>query len=152
MPRKKVSIIYDMQGLLTTASKTDGRYAYNFATVPLLAECLKLVISSALLQRQVAVQPELARITRKFSSTLLFLVPSVIYWVHNNVQFITLMYVDPATYQIMGNLKIVTTGLLLWIFLTRHLTPLQWIALALLMIGTTTSQVSALLLTILACT
>jgi hypothetical protein len=49
--------------------------------------------------------------------------------------------VDPATYQIMGNLKIVTTGLLLWACLRRQLSLLQWLALALLMIGATTSQV-----------
>ena len=76
---------------------------------------------------------------------MLFLVPSVIYWLHNNVQFVTLRYVDPATYQIMGNLKIVTTGLLLWLCLRRQLSPLQWMALALLMIGATVSQVSAML-------
>ena len=76
---------------------------------------------------------------------MLFLVPSVIYWLHNNVQFVTLRYVDPATYQIMGNLKIVTTGLLLWLCLRRQLSPLQWMALALLMIGATVSQVSLLL-------
>ncbi len=75
---------------------------------------------------------------------MLFLVPSVIYWLHNNVQFVTLRYVDPATYQIMGNLKIVTTGLLLWLCLRRQLSALQWMALALLMIGATVSQVSVL--------
>ena len=48
---------------------------------------------------------------------------------------------DPATYQILGNLKIVTTGLLLWACLRRQLSVLQWLALALLMIGATTSQV-----------
>lgn len=57
------------------------------------------------------------------------------------VQFLTLQYVDPATYQIMGNLKIVTTGLLFRLFLRRRLSPLQWIALTLLMIGAATSQV-----------
>jgi hypothetical protein len=31
------------QGLLTTASKSNGEYRYNFATVPFLAEILKLV-------------------------------------------------------------------------------------------------------------
>lgn len=31
------------QGLLTTASKSNGEYRYNFATVPFLAEVLKLV-------------------------------------------------------------------------------------------------------------
>ena len=56
------------------------------------------------------------------------------------VQFLTLQYVDPATYQIMGNLKIVTTGLLFRLVLRRRLSPLQWIALTLLMIGAATSQ------------
>ena len=46
-----------LQGLLTSASKHDGTYRYNFATVPFLAELLKLVISSALLQRQKRVNP-----------------------------------------------------------------------------------------------
>jgi hypothetical protein len=31
------------QGLLTTASKSNGEYRYNFATVPFLAEVFKLV-------------------------------------------------------------------------------------------------------------
>ena len=57
------------------------------------------------------------------------------------MQFLTLRYVDPATYQIMGNLKIVTTGVLFRLFLRRRLSLLQWIALTLLMIGAATSQV-----------
>ena len=48
---------------------------------------------------------------------------------------------DPATYQILGNLKIVTTGVLFRALLHRRLSMLQWIALLLLMIGATTSQV-----------
>lgn len=56
-------------------------------------------------------------------------------------QFWTLKYVDPATYQILGNLKIVTTGVLFRLLLQRRLSLLQWIALVLLMVGATTSQV-----------
>lgn len=130
-----------MQGLLTTASKRNGSYRYNFATVPLLAELLKLLISTFLLHRQRQTNAEAAHITRHWRTAILFLVPSIIYWLHNNIQFFTLQYVDPATYQILGNLKIVTTGLLLWLCLKRQLSVLQWLALALLMIGATTSQV-----------
>jgi UDP-sugar transporter A1/2/3 len=83
-------LLTPVQGLLTTASKTNGAYAYDFATVPLLAELLKLLISSALLQRQKRASPEAARITRSWRTSALFLVPSLIYWLHNNVQFITL--------------------------------------------------------------
>jgi solute carrier family 35 (UDP-sugar transporter), member A1/2/3 len=129
-----------MQGLLTTASKTNGNYAYNFATVPFLAEILKLIISLILLRRQRREAPETTKITVNLRTYLLFAVPSLIYWLHNNVQFLTLQYVDPSTYQILGNLKIVTTGLLSWIALNRSLSNLQWIALVLLTIGATTSQ------------
>lgn len=52
------------------------------------------------------------RMTREWKTVRLFPIPSIIYLVHNNVQFATLTYVDPSTYQIMGNLKIVTTGIL----------------------------------------
>ena len=196
------------QGLLTTASKSaDGTYSYNFATVPFLAEALKFFISAWLFRRQARQTPDAAQITRTWESVMLFPVPSIIYWIHNNVQvsdplsaastrtpiwmpsapslsawtavwaprqrqlvkiatttatsvaapilavsrahlsphapvqFMTLRYVDPATYQILGNLKIVTTGILFRLFLQRRLSLLQWIALALLMIGATTSQV-----------
>lgn len=134
-------LILLVQGLLTAASKTNGEYRYNFATVPLLAELLKLCISSYLFARQKRQYPEAARATKRLRTALLFLVPSIIYWIHNNVQFLTLKLVDPATYQILGNLKIVSTGVLFWIFLKRRLTFLQWQALALLTIGATTSQV-----------
>lgn len=129
------------QGLLTTASKSDGVYKYNFATVPLLAELIKLLTSALLLSRQISADPKGTQITRDWKSTLLYPIPSLIYLVHNNVQFMTLKYVDPATYQILGNLKIVTTGILFRLILKRHLNRLQWIALALLMVGATTSQI-----------
>ncbi|CAJ1971706.1 unnamed protein product [Sphenostylis stenocarpa] len=69
----------------------------------------------------------------------LFPIPSVIYLIHNNVQFATLTYVDTSTYQIMGNLKIVTTWVLFRMFLGRRLSNLQWMAIVLLAVGTTTS-------------
>lgn len=64
-------------------------------------------------------------------------------WVRScTVQFFFLKYVDPATYQILGNLKIVTTGLLLRVALNRHLSQLQWMALLLLTAGAATSQIN----------
>ena len=132
-----------LQGLLTAASKRGGAYEYNFATVPLLAEGLKFLISSAILRDQLRRKAPV-QVTRSFKASLLFLVPSIVYWVHNNVQFVTLRYLDPATYQVLGNLKIVTTGVLFWALLRRPLTVLQWLALLLLMLGAATSQARAL--------
>lgn len=129
------------QGLLTTASKENGIYTYNFATVPFLAEVIKLITSSALLYCQVIIDPKGVKITRDLRNTLMYPIPSLIYLVHNNIQFLTLKYVDPSTYQILGNLKIVTTGVLFRVILKRQLSRLQWIALSLLMIGATISQI-----------
>ncbi|KAI3948788.1 hypothetical protein MKX01_022202 [Papaver californicum] len=81
------------------------------------------------------------RMTTEWKSVCLFPIPSIIYLGHNNVQFATLTSVDTSTYQIMGNLKIVTTGILFRLFLRKKLSNLQWMAIVLLAVGTTTSQV-----------
>lgn len=146
------------------------------------------MVSSLLLWRERRVLST-TRMTTEWNSVRLYPIPSIIYLVHNNVQFATLTYVDTSTYQIMGNLKIVTTGILfrclhctqlllvliytryklmfqllktekknkkvIWkfvyyvvnccfmlrLFLKRKLSNLQWMAIVLLAIGTTTSQV-----------
>lgn len=61
-------------GLLTTASKSkNGGYAYNSATVPFLAECLKLLVSVYLLRSQMRNNPEVracASVSTQFSAGL----------------------------------------------------------------------------------
>ncbi|MBA0788228.1 hypothetical protein Gotri_025354 [Gossypium trilobum] len=91
-----LTVLTSSQGILTTLSQSNGKYKYDYATVPFLAEVFK---------------------------------------------FATLMYLDTSTYQIMGNLKIVTTGILFRLFLKKKLSNLQWMAIILLAVGTTMSQV-----------
>lgn len=135
-----LTVLTSSQGILTTLSQSDGGYKYDYATVPFLAEVFKLLVSSLLLWRECKKSP-LPRMTTEWKSVCLFPIPSVIYLIHNNVQFATLTYVDTSTYQIMGNLKIVTTGILFRLFLRKKLSNLQWMAILLLAVGTTTSQV-----------
>ncbi|KAJ6818390.1 CMP-sialic acid transporter 1 [Iris pallida] len=135
-----LTILTSSQGILTTLSQTNGRYRYDYATIPFLAEVFKLLVSSFFLWREFQASSP-PRMTTEWRSVRLFPIPSIIYLVHNNVQFSTLTYVDPSTYQIMGNLKIVTTGILFRLFLQRKLSNLQWMAIVLLAVGTTTSQV-----------
>ncbi|KAG0454727.1 hypothetical protein HPP92_024019 [Vanilla planifolia] len=135
-----LTILTSSQGILTTLSQSNGRYKYDYATIPFLAEIFKLLVSIFFLWREFNSSSP-PRMTTEWKSVRLFIVPSVIYLVHNNVQFATLIFVDPSTYQIMGNLKIVTTGILFRFFLKRKLSNLQWMAIILLAVGTTTSQV-----------
>ncbi|CAK9873518.1 unnamed protein product [Sphagnum jensenii] len=127
-------------GILTTVSQTSGGYKYDYATVPFLGELLKLLVSTFLLWKE-SNTPKPPRITTDWRSIGLYPIPSIIYLIHNNVQFATLTYVDTSTYQIMGNLKIVTTAILFRAFLKRKISKLQWMAIGLLTIGTTVSQV-----------
>ncbi|KAG8475148.1 hypothetical protein CXB51_031998 [Gossypium anomalum] len=135
-----LTILTSSQGILTTLSQTNGKYKYDYATIPFLAEVFKLIVSSVFLWRERKKSPP-PKMTTDWKSVRLFPIPSVIYLIHNNVQFATLMYVDTSTYQIMGNLKIVTTGILFRLFLKKKLSNLQWMAIVLLAVGTTTSQV-----------
>jgi len=68
-------------------------------------------VSSLLLWKECQKSP-LPKMTTEWKTVSLYPIPSVIYLIHNNVQFATLTFVDTSTYQIMGNLKIVTTGIL----------------------------------------
>ncbi|XP_010915695.1 CMP-sialic acid transporter 1 isoform X1 [Elaeis guineensis] len=135
-----LTILTSSQGILTTLSQSNGGYSYDYATVPFLAEIFKLVVSTFFLWRECNSSSP-PRMTTEWRTVRLFPIPSVIYLIHNNVQFSTLTYVDPSTYQIMGNLKIVTTGILFRLFMRRRLSTLQWMAIVLLAVGTTTSQV-----------
>ncbi|MFQ6637092.1 hypothetical protein Gotur_013596 [Gossypium turneri] len=135
-----LTILTSSQGIVTTLSQTNGKYKYDYATIPFLAEVFKLIVSSVFLWRERKKSPP-PKMTTDWKSVRLFPIPSVIYLIHNNVQFATLMYVDTSTYQIMGNLKIVTTGILFRLFLKKKLSNLQWMAIVLLAVGTTTSQV-----------
>ncbi|KAM2227803.1 hypothetical protein ACFXTI_014576 [Malus domestica] len=135
-----LTVLTSSQGILTTLSQSNGKYKYDYATVPFLAEVFKLIVSSFLLWRECRISPSV-RMTTDWRSVRLYPIPSVIYLIHNNVQFATLVYVDTSTYQILGNLKIVTTGILFRLFLRKKLSNLQWIAIVLLAVGTTMSQV-----------
>ncbi|XP_027352100.1 CMP-sialic acid transporter 1 [Abrus precatorius] len=135
-----LTVLTSSQGILTTLSQSNGGYKYDYATVPFLAEVFKLVVSSLLLWKECQKSP-LPKMTTELKTVALYPIPSIIYLIHNNVQFATLTYVDTSTYQIMGNLKIVTTGILFRLFLGRRLSNLQWMAIVLLAVGTTTSQV-----------
>ncbi|XP_039058071.1 CMP-sialic acid transporter 1-like [Hibiscus syriacus] len=135
-----LTVLTSSQGILTNLSQTNGKYKYDYTTIPFLAEVFKLMVSSVFLWRDSKKSPP-PKVTTDWRTVRLFPIPSIIYLIHINVKISTLIYVDASTYQIMGNLKIVTTGILFRLFLKKKLSNLQWMAIVLLAVGTTTSQV-----------
>jgi len=133
-----LTLLLSGQSLLITYSKGTSGYAYNPTTTILLAEILKFFISIAMMYYQGI---EIGFRLKK--DTLPYCAPALIYFVQNNLVFLALIYVDATTYQVLVNLKIITTGILFRFVLGKHLSSLQWCALVLLTIGCATSQLSS---------
>ncbi|KAF8568273.1 hypothetical protein P879_03388 [Paragonimus westermani] len=62
-----------------------------------------------------------------------FMVPAVLYAVNNNLGILIQLEMDPATYQVLGNFKILSTAILFRLIIKRKITALQWFALFLLL-------------------
>jgi UDP-sugar transporter A1/2/3 len=70
-----------------------------------------------------------------------YAVPELIYFTNNVLVFVILEYLDATTFQLLGQLKIVFTGILFRIVLRRRLSDFQWLAIWQLACGATVSQI-----------
>ena len=124
--------------IVVRMSKREGDYAYDPKTIILSSELLKIAISAASLRFQMARDPTgdgegFYRPTRR--TVLLFCVPGLLYFVNNQVPFYALLYLSPGPYQVMAQLKVLTTAVAFRTMLQRHLTLTKWGALGILFIG-----------------
>jgi UDP-sugar transporter A1/2/3 len=69
-------------------------------------------------------------------------VPSLLYTVQNNLLYVALTNLDAATYQILYQLKILTTALFSKTMLRRQFSVLKWISLLVLTAGVAIVQLS----------
>eukprot|EP00238_Polyblepharides_amylifera_P010565 CAMPEP_0196576754 /NCGR_PEP_ID=MMETSP1081-20130531/5937_1 /TAXON_ID=36882 /ORGANISM="Pyramimonas amylifera, Strain CCMP720" /LENGTH=223 /DNA_ID=CAMNT_0041895445 /DNA_START=150 /DNA_END=821 /DNA_ORIENTATION=+ len=144
-----LTILTSSGGILMQLSKVQGVYLYNTATVPLLAELLKLGISGALLMLECGSAKDGATVNMTYEgrTVVKYILPSILYLFCNNLSLEILRHLKPSTYQVLGNLRIVTTGLLTVTSLGRPLARIQWIALVLMTLGATTTQLGFVSLT-----
>ena len=137
-----LALVTSAHGLLTTASKNaNGKYSYNVANVPLLAEMTKLFISFMFLRRELRVNPESTTMTTSAKTVMLYPIPSLIFLAHQAVSFPALILLDPTTFLVLGNLKIVITGVLTRVFLKKPLSAKKWFGLVLVTVGACATQI-----------
>jgi probable UDP-sugar transporter A4 len=125
---------YSLHGILVNLSRDEkNNIPYNSGTVILFSEICKLFISIIML----AVEDNANRLKIKFSlnETLWLALPGLIYMVNNNLAIQILDYIDPVTFQLLSNLKVLSTTLLSWFWLHTKFTRVQWVSLALLLVG-----------------
>eukprot|EP01060_Flectonema_neradi_P010585 TRINITY_DN1767_c0_g1_i2.p1 TRINITY_DN1767_c0_g1~~TRINITY_DN1767_c0_g1_i2.p1 ORF type:complete len:391 (+),score=82.17 TRINITY_DN1767_c0_g1_i2:36-1208(+) len=81
-------------------------------------------------------------ILSSFSQNLMILIPSGLYTLQNNLQYFAASHLDPPTYQVLSQMKLITTALLSTVILNKKLSVLQWTAIVLLGIGIALVQTS----------
>ena len=69
------------------------------------------------------------------SDYLKMTVPAIVYFIQNMLLFVAIQYLDPATFHIASQSKILTTALFSIIMLGTHLPPSKWLALFMILVG-----------------
>ncbi|NXD76369.1 S35A4 protein, partial [Halcyon senegalensis] len=122
--------IYGSHAPLLTHCKVDGRIPFSSASVVVLVELTKLVFSLLFL---LTWDRELLGIAVSWRHVAPFALSALLYAANNNLVVHMQLFMDPSTYQVLSNLKIVSTALLYSLFLRQRLGMRKWLALLLLL-------------------
>ena len=129
--------------ILTEASKLhDGTYPYNTFVIPCAVEAVKLLVSALLPYVLLGARLVGKPLGFEFRTTAIYAFPAFCYFVSNNCMFYIIKHLGAPTFQIMNNLKVLSTGIFMYIFLNRKLSWLQWKALVILAIGCAVTQLT----------
>jgi hypothetical protein len=95
------------QGILVHASRVNGSITYNFTTVALITEFVKLVISIGgyLGEDGNTVNTLCMNLASNTKIWLLYFIPALLYCVYNNLTFVNLEFFDPPTYFILSQFR-----------------------------------------------
>eukprot|EP00931_Biecheleriopsis_adriatica_P037336 TRINITY_DN21412_c0_g1_i1.p1 TRINITY_DN21412_c0_g1~~TRINITY_DN21412_c0_g1_i1.p1 ORF type:complete len:335 (+),score=71.17 TRINITY_DN21412_c0_g1_i1:129-1133(+) len=125
-------------GLLSQLNKqADGSYEFSMPTVVLTAEACKLIISLVMLCRELGGLQQAFSLIGKtpLQEFALFAVPAALYSVTNNLDMLCIKYMDSATFQVLSQIKIATTGVIWWCVFRKPLGLQKSLALLLLTTG-----------------
>ncbi|XP_069785377.1 UDP-galactose translocator [Narcine bancroftii] len=78
----------------------------------------------------------------QYVDTLKMAVPSLIYTLQNNLQYVAISNLPAATFQVLYQFKIFTTAIFSVLMLRKSLSRLQWVSLVLLFVGIAIVQVT----------
>ncbi|NWT12136.1 S35A4 protein, partial [Vireo altiloquus] len=120
--------IYGSHAPLLTLCKVDGAIPFSSTSVVILVELTKLALSLLFL---LAGAREPLAVSWRHAAP--FALSALLYAANNNLVVHMQLFMDPSTFQVLSNLKIVSTALLYSLLLRRRLGPRRWLALLLLL-------------------
>ena len=130
-------------------SRSTGDNLYSASTAVVMSELTKLVAASALIGVEEGsvkgfwnkVYLQIVSMPAEFVKLL---VPACLYTLQSNLLFIAVSNLDAMTYQVLYQLKILTTAIFSVVLLRRRLHMVQWLSLLVLVAGVALVQVSGL--------
>lgn len=129
--------------ILTHASRNDagkGAFHYNTLTIPFFSELCKVVVSCTMLLHQVLISREEVKLEVTPYKLWTSAVPSFLYFVTNNLNFLIIKALGPTAFQLLNNMKILATAVLFRIVMKAYISPVQWRMLCVLTAGAFVSQ------------
>ena len=139
--------LWSLVSILVHVSQRTGQPVYNPSTAVLFTEVIKLGISIVFYLARDGNTMDLIKSVCASSRTLaLYAVPGALYCAYNNLLYYNLSILDPGSYNMLMQLRIVATAALHSAVFSIRLRGLQWIALLLICAGTLLAPPGACLL------
>ncbi|KAG9490931.1 probable UDP-sugar transporter protein SLC35A4 [Eleutherodactylus coqui] len=122
-------VIYGSHAPLISLCRVGGQIPFSSSSVVLLIEVSKLMISAVMLlmwdRKSMPFQVS-------WRLAIPYALPAILYGANNNLVVHMQHFMDPSSFQVLSNLKIVSTALMYSIFLGQKLFLRKWLALSLL--------------------
>ncbi len=129
-------LAYGSYSVLVHLCEKNGAITFSSTTMNFLLEFVKLIFSlSALIYSTTINYPNKSQFISWFRQSLPYSIPGILYFINNNLAVHMQVHMDPASYQILSNFKILTTAILYRLIIKHKLTRQQWFALSLLFLG-----------------
>ncbi|XP_062909093.1 probable UDP-sugar transporter protein SLC35A4 [Mobula hypostoma] len=127
------ALAYGSHAPLLTLCKVGLEVPFSSSSVVVLTELVKLCASAVglLLPRRHSPPVPLSP-SASLMAAVPFALPAALYAINNNLAVHMQQQMDPVTFQVLGNLKIVATATFCGLLLRRRLSPRRWLALLLL--------------------
>lgn len=133
-------LIFQASGHAIAARKSRliGGKQYLFSTAVLISELIKLIISvicAFYTQDRIDLRLFYNDILGTDSDYLKMTIPAVLYFFQNIMNFVAINYLDPATFQITQQFKILTTAMFSVLMLNTKIPAHKWGYLMLILVG-----------------